>query len=310
MIEARNITKTYNGKKAVDNISFEVRKGEILGFLGPNGAGKTTTMKILTCFMPATSGTAIIDGLDVNEYSLEVRKKIGYLPETSPLYPEMGVLEYLSFVAEVRNISKKLRTDKIKNIVNLCGLKGVMGKDVGELSRGYRQRLGLAQAMIHNPDILILDEPTSGLDPNQIVEIRNLIKELGKEKTVILSTHILTEVQVTCHRVLIINEGKIVANGTPQELQTMAFGHGKIYAKFKGPKGQIQDNLRGLRGVMDLRWIDSETDEISGFQIETEKGIDLRESLFHMAVDNGWALLELKRESVSLEDVFRKLTAT
>ncbi|MCC6396317.1 MAG: ATP-binding cassette domain-containing protein, partial [Bacteroidetes bacterium] len=218
-ISVRNLTKVYGEQKAVDDISFDVNTGEILGFLGPNGAGKTTTMKILTCYMPPTMGSVQVDGLSIDEHSLEVRKKIGYLPEMNPLYHDMNVLDYLEYSAQLHGLRKGAVHHRIKEMVRVCGLESVRHKDIGEMSKGFRQRVGLAQAMIHDPEVLILDEPTSGLDPNQIVEIRNLIKELGQAKTLILSTHILSEVQATCDRVLIINEGKIVADGSPEKLQ-------------------------------------------------------------------------------------------
>ena len=208
MIEVRNLTKRYGSTVAVNNVSFDAEAGEVLGFLGPNGAGKTTTMRVLTCFLPADDGTASIDGYDIFENSIEVRQRIGYLPESAPLYGDMGVIDYLKFIAEIRNIPKSERNDRIKSVVEICGLGPMIQKDVGELSKGYRQRLGLAQSLVHDPPILILDEPTSGLDPSQIIEIRNLIKEIGKEKTIIFSTHILSEVSATCSRVLIISDGQ------------------------------------------------------------------------------------------------------
>src|SRR5947207_12534994 len=218
MIEVEGLTKNYGLTRAVDKVSFSVRRGEVLGFLGPNGAGKSTTMKILTCFLAPTAGRAMVAGHDVFDDSLEVRKRIGYLPEDTPIYRDMTVVEYLQFAAAMRGMERDKVGGRIKEIGGRCGLSNVAGKLVGELSKGYRQRLGLAQAMLHDPDILILDEPTSGLDPNQIVEIRQLIKELGQEKTVILSTHILPEVQATCSRVVIISDGRLVADGRPDDL--------------------------------------------------------------------------------------------
>ncbi len=309
MIEVKNLTKKYYPDTAIDNISFFVKKGEVIGFLGPNGAGKTTTMKILTCYMPPTSGTAAIDGLDVENHSLEVRKKIGYLPENAPLYEDMGVADYLMFISEARRISKKDRNEKIRNVVNICGLKDVMRKDVDELSKGYKQRLCFAQAIIHDPEILILDEPTSGLDPNQIVEIRELIKRLGKEKTVILCTHILSEVQETCGRVLIINEGKIVADGTPGELQERAKGEEKIYLKLRAPSKSVLPVLQKMNGVKNVEEGDKENGDIVGYKVWSEKGMDLREPLFKTAVNNNWIIFEMRKEVVSLEAVFRRLTA-
>ena len=218
MIEVKNLTKRYGLTVAVDNVSFDANAGEVLGFLGPNGAGKTTTMRILTCYLSADEGTAKVAGYDVFEESIEVRKRIGYLPESAPLYMDMGVIDYLKFIAQIRHIPKSQRQERIKAVIDTCGLEKVIQKDVGELSRGYRQRLGLAQSLIHDPPILILDEPTSGLDPSQIIEIRNLIKAIGKEKTIIFSTHILPEVSATCSRILIINDGQIVANVVDQPL--------------------------------------------------------------------------------------------
>ncbi len=218
MIEIKNLTKKFSDNLVLDNISFAVAKGEILGFLGPNGAGKTTTMKIITSFWPATSGSVLIDGLDTSTESLATRRKIGYLPETVPLYDDMRVLEYLKFIAQIRQLEKSQIKSRIRQVVSICGLTKVLRQPIDELSKGYRQRLGLAQAIMHQPDILILDEPTTGLDPNQIVEIRDLIKNIGREKTVIFSTHILSEVSATCDRVIIINNGKIVGQGSPAEL--------------------------------------------------------------------------------------------
>ncbi|HTP13080.1 MAG TPA: ATP-binding cassette domain-containing protein, partial [Bacteroidota bacterium] len=218
-IAVRNLTKFYGTEKAVDDISFDVKTGEILGFLGPNGAGKTTTMKVITCYLPPTAGSVEVEGFTVADHSFEVRGKIGYLPELNPLYLDMNVLEYLEYSAQLFGIRNALLRERMGEMIEVCGLGDVRHKDIGELSKGYRQRVGLAQAMIHDPQVLILDEPTSGLDPNQIVEIRALIKELGKEKTVILSTHILSEVQSTCSRVLIINDGKLVADDAPERLQ-------------------------------------------------------------------------------------------
>jgi ABC-2 type transport system ATP-binding protein len=307
MISVRNLTKNYDETIAVNDISFEVKQGEILGFLGPNGAGKTTTMKILTCFMPPTAGTVSVDNLDVMERSLEVRRKIGYLPEQNPLYHDMIVLDYLRFVAELRGIPKEQQTARLKRMVEVTGLKAVLGKAIGELSKGYRQRVGLAQAMIHDPEILILDEPTSGLDPNQIVEIRHLIQELGKAKTVILSTHILSEVQATCNRAIIINQGKVVADGSLHDLQAAFKGQEKITLELKAPKNGCLEKLRALQGAREVRELTS-TGDLRRFQLEVEKGLDLREGIFDLSVREGWKLLELTRQTTSLEDVFRQLT--
>ena len=232
-IAVRNLTKTYGNEKAVDNISFDVKSGEILGFLGPNGAGKTTTMKIVTCYLRPNAGTVDVEGYSIDDHSFEVRSKIGYLPELNPLYLDMNVLEYLEYSAQLFGFKNSLLRERMREMVDVCGLGNVRHKDIGELSKGYRQRVGLAQAMIHDPQVLILDEPTSGLDPNQIVEIRNLIKKLGRAKTVILSTHILSEVQATCDRVIIINKGHIVADGTPDQLQQNFHGAEMVSLELK-----------------------------------------------------------------------------
>src|SRR5436190_9007460 len=248
MIEVEGLTKNYGAFRAVDKVTFNVRKGEVLGFLGPNGAGKSTTMKMLTCYLAPTEGSAKVAGFDIFDQSIEVRRRIGYLPEDTPIYRDMTVLEYLQFAADLRQMDPAKTPGRIKEIGGRCGLAEVAGKLVGELSKGFRQRLGLAQAMLHDPDILILDEPTSGLDPNQIVEIRSLIKEMGKEKTVILSTHILPEVQATCSRILIINGGRLVADGTPDELRAREKGSRyRVVVESNGvAQDAIRDKLAGL----------------------------------------------------------------
>jgi len=310
-ISVRNLTKVYGDQKAIDDISFDVKTAEILGFLGPNGAGKTTTMKILTCYMPPTSGTVEIDGLNIFDHSIEVRRKIGYLPEMNPLYPEMNVLDYLEYSAQLHGMERNTIPKRIKEMVHVCGLEDVRHKDIGELSKGYRQRVGLAQALIHEPEVLILDEPTSGLDPNQIVEIRNLIKQLGRAKTFILSTHILSEVQATCDRVLIINEGKIVADGSPEQLQQEFQGAETVTIEVKSdatnPLEQISPKLRSLASVTSVELL-SQKDSAARFQLHMEKGADVREAAFRLAVAEGWVVLELSRKTTSLEEVFHKLT--
>src|SRR5450432_1051804 len=309
MIRVENLTKDYGPFRAVDKVTFNVRKGEVLGFLGPNGAGKSTTMKMLTCYIAPTAGVATVAGHDVFDDSLEVRKRIGYLPEDTPLYRDMTVHEYLEFAAEMRRMEPGRLELRIKEIGGRCGLGDVAGKLVGELSKGYRQRLGLAQAMLHDPDILILDEPTSGLDPNQIVEIRSLIKEIGREKTVILSTHILPEVQATCSRILIISGGKLVADGTPEALRAREKGgRYRVVVESNGvAKEAIRDRLAGLAGVARCEMIAGE-EGAHAFAIDAAAASDLRKLIFRAAVDNRWTLLELLRESASLEDVFRNLT--
>ena len=310
-IAVRSLTKLYGEQKAVDDISFDVKTGEILGFLGPNGAGKTTTMKIITCYMPPTSGRVEVDGLDNAEHSLEVRKKIGYLPEMNPLYMDMNVVDYLEYSAQLHGLRGGNLQHRLKEMVHTCGLEEVRHKDIGELSKGYRQRVGLAQAMTHDPEVLILDEPTSGLDPNQIVEIRNLIKQLGRAKTVVLSTHILSEVQATCDRVLIINEGRIVADGSPEQLQQEFQGAESLTLELKAavsnPFEQISSKIRTLGSVTGIELL-SAKDSLSKFTVHVEKGIDIRESLFRMAVAEGWVILELHRKTTSLEEVFHRLT--
>src|SRR5215831_8374398 len=309
MIEVEGLTKNYGPFRAVDKVSFSVRRGEVLGFLGPNGAGKSTTMKILTCYLSPTAGRAVVAGHDVFSDSLEVRKRVGYLPEDTPIYRDMAVVEFLQFAAEMRGMDRDKIQGRIKEIGSRCGLGDVAGKLVGELSKGYRQRVGLAQAMLHDPDIVILDEPTSGLDPNQIVEIRSLIKEIGREKTVILSTHILPEVQATCSRVVIINNGKLVADGTPDELRARSRGgRYRVVVESNGvAKEAIRARLASLAGVARCEVIAGE-DGSHAFAIDATASDDLRKSIFRAAVDNHWTLLELGRESASLEDVFRHLT--
>ncbi|MGB5873574.1 MAG: ATP-binding cassette domain-containing protein [Bacteroidota bacterium] len=311
-IAVRNLTKEYGSQKAVDDISFDVKTSEILGFLGPNGAGKTTTMKIITCYMPPTAGTIEVDGLDTLQHSIEVRRKIGYLPEMNPLYLDMNVLDYLDYSALLHGIQTSAIQPRIKEMVDVCGIGEVRHKDIGELSKGYRQRVGLAQAMIHDPEVLILDEPTSGLDPNQIVEIRNLIKRLGSAKTVILSTHILSEVQATCNRVLIINEGKIVADGSPEQLKRDFTGGESITLELKtnvpDPLEEIAPKLQVIAYVKNVTLLSHEKG-ISRFELRVDKGTDVREAAFRLAVSENWVVLELYRKATSLEEVFHKLTA-
>ena len=308
MIEIKNLTKKFGNTKVLDDISLEVKRGEILGFLGPNGAGKTTTMKIITGFWSPSSGSVKIDGIDVVKNSVETRKKIGYLPETVPLYEDMRVYEYLKFIAEIRGINKGDIKGRIKEVVNDCGLSKVLRKPIEELSKGYRQRVGLAQAIMHEPDILILDEPTTGLDPNQITEIRDLIKEIGKEKTVIFSTHILSEVSATCDRVIIVNNGKIVGEGKPDELAKKAGSKELIYVKIKGPKNEVLKTLENMDNIEKASVKDKETDEIYGYEIEPKAGVDLREYLSMTVMKRGWSIFEFSKRSMSLEDVFKELT--
>lgn len=308
MIEIKNLTKKFASETILDNLTFSVKKGEVLGFLGPNGAGKTTTMKIISGFWLATSGQVEIDGLDVGKDSLKIRKKIGYLPETVPLYDDMLVYEYLRFVGQVRGLSDSELKKRIKEVIEICGLKKIIKKSVDELSKGYRQRVGLAQAIIHDPEVLILDEPTTGLDPNQIAEIRDLIKKIGQEKTVIFSTHILSEASATCDRVIIINNGKIVGQGSPKDLAEKSGAKEVIYVKIKGPKSEVLEKLKAMENVNRAEVKDKESDEVYGYEIQAKEGIDLREYLSMTVMGAGWSILEFNKKIVSLEDVFRELT--
>jgi ABC-2 type transport system ATP-binding protein len=308
-IKVTNLTKYYGENLAVDDISFEVTKGEILGFLGPNGAGKTTTMKVITTFLPPTAGTVTVDGLDVEENSIEVRRKLGYLPEQNPLYFDMDVVEYLDYVAALDGIPDEKIKSRREEMIDVCGLEEVRSKVIGELSKGYRQRVGLAQAMINNPDVLIMDEPTSGLDPNQIIEIRNLIKKLGKQKTVILSTHILSEVQATCNRVIIVNKGKIVADGSPEELQTRSKGQSMVTLEVMNncDKNALSSALKNCRNVTKVE-LSKETGESFVFNVYGEKGADLRGDISGIVMKQKATLLSMQAKQSSLEDVFRELT--
>jgi len=294
----------------VDHISFEVSTGEVLGFLGPNGAGKSTTMKMLTCYLPPTEGRASVAGFDVFEQPLEVRRRIGYLPEDTPLYAEMTVLGFLRFTAQMRGLSAAEAHKRIREVGEVTGVLRVLGKYVRELSRGYRQRVGLTQAMLHDPPVLILDEPTSGLDPNQIVEIRELIREIGREKTVILSTHILPEVQATCNRVLIINDGRIVADGKPDEL--VARETKDLYRLLLDTDGgpsadEARAAIGELPGVRSSELTPSDSGTLQ-LMVSGDGGLDLRTPLFRLAAASDWPLLELERRSASLEEVFAHLT--
>ncbi|MBN1354776.1 ATP-binding cassette domain-containing protein [bacterium] len=307
MIEVKELTKRFGTTVAVRNVSFSVPAGQVLGFLGPNGAGKTTTMRILTGFIPADSGSASVGGFDIYTQSLDVRKKIGYLPENAPLYHDMDLPDFLQFIATVRKIPKNKRQKAIDKMVQTCGLESVLFKKIGELSKGFRQRVGLAQAMIHDPDILVLDEPTSGLDPNQIVEIRELIRQLGKEKTVILSTHILQEVTATCDRILIINDGKLVADGTPDNLAAQAAGDAILWCTLKAPADQLKTEISRMTFVKTIHYWKENGDRVR-LGLRCAPGEDINERLFHLAVDKEWILLELHWETASLEDVFARLT--
>jgi ABC-2 type transport system ATP-binding protein len=307
VIEVEHVSKVFNGRKAVDDISFKVEKGEILGFLGPNGAGKTTTMRILTCYMPSTEGTARVAGYDVFEESLEVRKRIGYLPENPPLYPEMTVDSYLHFVAKIKGVKSNQLRSQVDEVVGKCNLGDVRHRITGKLSKGYKQRVGLAQALLNNPDVLILDEPTIGLDPNQIHEVRSLIKSLASDHTVILSTHILPEVSMTCSRVVIINNGKVVASDTPEGLSRQMEGAERVSMTVDGPVDAIREKLSSIDGVLGVAPAVDPTGKPL-FTIECKLNSDLRATLAAVVVNQGWGLLDLRGISMSLEDVFRNLT--
>jgi len=305
MIEIKNLTKRFGTFTAVNNISFHVAHGEILGFLGPNGAGKTTTIRILTGFFPPTSGSAKIDGLDVFDDSLKIRRRLGYLPENVPLYNEMRVSSYLGFAATLKGVPKEKREKEVDRVINRCGLETVRDRFIGKISKGFRQRVGIAQAIIGDPDILILDEPTIGLDPKQIIEIRELIKTFSGQKTVILSSHILPEVSMTCRRIVIINEGRIVAEDTPENLTGKETS--KVMLEIDGPNSEIVERLRNLTGVMSIS-VDAYPDSGPGrYTVEMEKGNDVRGLLAQSVVKSGWRLLEMQSIRPSLEDVFIKL---
>ena len=314
MIKVEGMTKRYARTVAVDNISFEVEKGTIVGFLGPNGAGKTTTMRVLTCFLPPTSGTASVAGYDVLENPMEVKRRIGYLPETPPVYPEMEVSEYLKFTGQLKGISSADIARKVDEVVGRCALGEVRGKLIGKLSKGYRQRVGLAQAIIHNPDVLILDEPTSGLDPKQIIEIRELLKHLAGDHTIILSTHILSEVEHSCERVIIISQGKLVAIDSVANLTNRLRGQEAVALEVEAADGrpnpsEVQQRLETVSGVSRVMMKDSKNSRLL-FEVESLQGRHIRSELARTVVNSGWNLSELRPVGLSLEDIFLQLTAT
>ena len=305
-IQIENLTKKYGGQRAVDDISFEVKTGEILGFLGPNGAGKTTTMKMICNYIAIGEGNITIGGKSINENADEIKKHIGYLPENNPLYLEMPVIDYLQFCAALQGVPTNKIDERVRIMVRKCGLNAEKHKKIGELSKGFRQRVGLAQAMIHDPYILILDEPTTGLDPNQIVEIRKLIRDLGREKTVILSTHILSEVEATCDRILIINKGKIVADGSAESLRKQAQGQEVLKVKIEdGDSNQIFTALQQLPSVLLVDFADR---QLNKFEIQSRPGNSSKREVFKLCVDKGWMLTELIPYETKLEDIFRELT--
>ena len=314
MISVTELTKRYARTTAVDQISFEVAKGQIVGFLGPNGAGKTTTMRILTCFLPPSSGTANVAGFDVLEQPLEVKKRIGYLPESPPIYPEMETTEYLKFVGRLKGLSGADLEKRVDYVCGRCAIADVKTRLLGKLSKGYRQRVGLAQAIIHNPDVLILDEPTAGLDPKQINETRDLIKDLAGEHTIILSTHILPEVEQTCEQVIIINKGKLVATDSVRNLQARARGAESVLVEIAGRNGNLEasiaqnklEQVTGVSRVLCKQQIDSRV----VFEVESQRGRMVRGDLARAVVESGWDLNELRPAAMSLEEIFLQLTGS
>ncbi len=305
-IHIENLTKKYGAQRAVDSISMEVNTGEILGFLGPNGAGKTTTMKMITGYLKMDEGEILIGGKSIAEEAEEIKKHIGYLPENTPMYNEMPVIDYMEFCAALQGVPNEMMPERVREMIRICGLNQEKHKRIGELSKGYKQRVGLAQAMIHDPDILILDEPTTGLDPNQIVEIRSLIRDLGKEKTVILSTHILPEVEATCDRILIINKGKIVADGTAESLRNKSQGH-KLYrvAIEEAEPNVIFNALQELPSVTSVDFSDRKQNRLD---VQCAQNQSAARDIFQLCVKNNWVLTELTPIETKLEDIFRNLT--
>ena len=310
MIEVQHLSKRYGRVTAVDDVSFRVERGEILGFLGPNGAGKTTTMRILTGYMPASEGKAIVAGFDVFDQPVEAKRRTGYLPETPPLYPDMSVLEYLTFVAKIKGVPSTERTQRVTAVMERTRIADMASRQCGKLSKGYKQRVGLAQALIHNPDVLILDEPTAGLDPKQILETRELIKALAGDHTIILSTHILPEVEQTCQRVVIINKGRVVAVDTPDNLKARLRGSETMYVQVDvsgTDAASVTGALGRVAGVTRVAESDHR-DGLVGFEVESERGRDVRRELARSVVSNGWGLLELRPMRMSLEEIFLSVT--
>jgi ABC-2 type transport system ATP-binding protein len=305
MIEVDNLTKRYGRQTAVDGISFRVLKGEILGFLGPNGAGKTTTMRILTCYLPPTEGTARVAGFDVFEQPLEVKRRVGYTPETPPLYPDMDVGAFLDFCAKIKGVPGKDRKGKIADVMEKTRIADVRSTLIGRLSKGYRQRVGLAQAILHNPDVLILDEPTAGLDPKQIIETRELIKSLGGEHTIVLSTHILPEVSMTCGRVVIINKGRVVAEDTPENLTHRLQGAATVRLEVKGEAPGLEATLAGVAGVKSVRPV-----RAGVYEVDAEAGRDVRADVARAVIARGLDLVGMQQAGMSLEEIFLHLTTT
>ncbi|WP_103027674.1 ATP-binding cassette domain-containing protein [Salinibacter altiplanensis] len=302
-ITASNLTKVYGTQTAVDDVSFEMSTGEVLGFLGPNGAGKTTTMRILTCYLNPTAGSATLDGYDIHDHPEEVRRRIGYLPEGTPLYTDVPVIDYLRLSADLQSVPEPKINDRIQEMMDVCGLGPERHKRIGELSKGFQQRVGLAQALLHDPPVLILDEPTTGLDPNQIVEIRELIKEIGMEKTVMLSSHILKEVEMTCDRILIIDQGRVVADGPTDELREQFMGGTRLRVSVDAPvEADVPAALEGLGGVASVQRTNGT------YELSASSEANTAANVFHLCADRSWVLTELTPIESSLEDVFRDLT--
>jgi gliding motility-associated transport system ATP-binding protein len=307
VIEVQHLTKRYGPTTAVDDVSFRVERGEVLGFLGPNGAGKTTTMRVLTGYMPPSEGKAIVAGYDVSDQPIEAKRRTGYLPETPPLYPEMTVRDYLAFVARIKGVPRGDRKARVNSVMERTRVADVANRHCSKLSKGYRQRVGLAQALLHNPEVLILDEPTAGLDPKQIIETRELIKGLGGDHTVILSTHILPEVSQTCHRVVIINKGRVVAVDTPDNLTSRLSGSETLYVQVDAPGADVQRSLEAIPGITRVAPADARG-SLAGFEVNSETGRDVRRELAAAVVRQGWGLLELRPLRMSLEEIFLHLT--
>jgi ABC-2 type transport system ATP-binding protein len=307
MIEVEHLTKRYGPTRAVTDVSFRVEKGEVLGFLGPNGAGKTTTMRVITGYLPPTEGTVRVAGFDVVEQPIEAKRRTGYLPELPPVYPDMMVTEYLGFVGRIKGVARRDLKNRINEISERCAIADVQKRQIGKLSKGYRQRVGLAQAMIHNPEVLVLDEPTAGLDPKQIIETRTLIRSLAGQHTVVLSTHILPEVSKTCERVVVINCGRVVAVGKPDELTHRLQGFETVLVTAEGPADQMKERMERVGGVNLVEQHGASDGRVT-FEVHAEKGQDVRAELARAVVESQWKLLELKTSGMSLEDIFLKLT--
>jgi ABC-2 type transport system ATP-binding protein len=306
VIEVQHLTKRYGPVTAVDDVSFKAERGEILGFLGPNGAGKTTTMRVLTGYMPATEGKAIVAGYNVLEQPVEAKRRTGYLPETPPLYPDMTVSDYLAFCARIKGVPRSERATRLRTVMERTQIADVAKRHCAKLSKGYRQRVGLAQALLHNPEVLILDEPTAGLDPKQIIETRRLIKGLGGDHTIILSTHILPEVSQTCNRIVIINKGRVVAVDTPDNLTARLRGSETMYVQVDAMGGDAEGTLSSIPGVTRVS-ISDRRDSIAGYEVDSESGRDVRRELAVAVVGRGWGLLELRPMRIGLEEIFLKV---